>query len=230
MSAGDRAAGLSRKKKLLFATLTVLLAMVLFETVLTVSGMGFGWEIEAPLAHEQLRAHVGKTPLWDDEELLEANFSIYTDDRLLLWRLRSDLDLRIRNFLLPPSLRGERTFPVKTNARGFRGPLPPKTPSGKGLVLCLGGSNTFGWGLGEGEAYPARLREQLGGEYDVTNFGAPGYSSEQGRVLMDTHGKALRPRWVVIGYGFNDGVKAPLADEEAMASRGGVIGRTRHVL
>ncbi|GEM_PF-3113450 len=224
---------LSRKKKILFALLFTLLPLLLLEAGLRLSGAEFGWEVEAPLARRQLEAYVGRSEMWSDEDLLQANFSIYVDDRTRLWRLEGDLDVEIGNFLVPHDLRGIRTFAVKTNEQGFRGPLPPAAGKRK-TVLCLGDSHTFGWGLEEEETFPARLQRLLDGEepdrYAVANAGQPGYSSFQGRVLWEEGGRDLAPAYVVLAFGFNDGLKAPIADEDAAARRAGAPGFLRHAL
>ncbi|MHC5038512.1 MAG: SGNH/GDSL hydrolase family protein, partial [Planctomycetota bacterium] len=225
---------ISRRRKILLSAVTLGLLFLLCEAILSLTGVGFGWEIDAPMAYEQLRAYVGHSPLWRDTDLLEANFSIYRDRRTLLWGLRPGLDLRIKNFLLPPDLRGDRTFALRTNRLGYRGPDPPPGGVEVTSVLCLGGSNTFGWGLAEEETYPHRLSVILnrkgGPKARVLNFGQPGYSSRQGRVLWEGRGRKTNPDRVVLGFGFNDGLKAPLSDDRAVAHRSGPVGAMRHGL
>ncbi|MCU0722023.1 MAG: GDSL-type esterase/lipase family protein [Planctomycetes bacterium] len=224
---------LSRRKKAAFAALAVALSLLALEALLGAAGARFGWEVDAPLAREQLRGHIGKGPMWSDADLLKANFSIYEDDRRLLWRIRPGLDLEIRDFLLPRELRERPPFRIRTDAGGRRGPHPGSAP-GRTRVLCLGGSNTFGWGLNEGESFPERLEAFLdagkSGGFAVANHAQPGYSSRQGLAQWEGEGRAWRPAWVVLEFGFNDGVRAPLADESAMARRRGPTGFLLHGL
>jgi len=231
MDAQRKKTQLSRRKKILFALVATVSPFLLLEVVLTLAGVDFGWEVDAPIAHEQLEGHVGSSPLWSDEELLEANFSIYRDDRLLLWRLRPDLSERVQNFLVPREFREERAFTVVTNGRGFRDPDAPAKGQAR-TVLCLGGSNTFGWGLDGSETWPAilavRLDEEAQGRFAVRNWGQPGYSSRQGRNLWDRKGRDLDPAWVVLGFGFNDGIRAPLTDDRAVGNRAGIAGVLRY--
>jgi lysophospholipase L1-like esterase len=51
---------------------------------------------------------------------------------------------------------------VETNSRGFRDAEAPPRP-GQPVVLSLGDSMSFGWGVESGEAFPARLEAALGG-------------------------------------------------------------------
>jgi len=224
---------MTKRRKAAFAALTVALAFLTLEAVLALSGAEFGWEIDAPLAREQLRGQLGKSPMWSDEDLLSADFSIYEDDRTLLWRIRPGLDAELRNFLLPADLRAGKTFRLNTNAGGFRGP-EAAPGEGRSLVLCLGGSGTFGWGLDEGEAWPERLLEALErgkpGAFSVSNMAQPGYSSRQGLALWEERGRAASPAWVILEFGFNDGVRAPVSDRQALASRMGPAGFARHAL
>lgn len=65
-------------------------------------------------------------------------------------------------------IRRTRAFLVSTNPLGLRGP----EPSSRGpRVLAVGDSVTFGWGVADEEAWPARLSALLG--LEVLNAGVP---------------------------------------------------------
>lgn len=221
-------------KKLLFTALLVLFALAAIEGGLRLAGAGGGFEIDAPMAYEQLRGHMGRGKMWSDQDLLEANFASYQDDRLRLWRMKSGLDLYVKNFLLPEALRGNRRFHLRTDEEGFPPSAVADAGPGRRRVLCLGDSNTFGWGVDHGQAWPEQLHRILErkapGRYSVRNLGQPGYSSDQGVALWGTLESGLEPAVVIVGYGFNDGVKAPVADREAMKFRHGALGWARHSL
>ena len=130
---------------------------------------------------------------------------LYDGDVASAWTLRRDLPARD-----VPFRERATTFSVRTNAAGYRGALP-----GPGAVACLGDSTTFGWGVEEDEAWPARLAAAL--DRPVLNAGVPGYSTAQGLATLDTV-LALKPRVVVLAYLVRDAERAIASDAVRMAA------------
>lgn len=124
---------------------------------------------------------------------------LYADAGAAVWTLRRDLPARS----VPFPERGT-AFTVRTNALGYRG-----GPPAEGGVACLGDSTTFGWGVEEDEAWPARLAARLG--RPVLNGGVPGYTTVQGLATLDTVLSA-RPRIVILGYLVRDAERAARRD------------------
>ena len=77
-------------------------------------------------------------------------------------------------------------------------PGPPKAP-GEVRVLCVGDSTTYGSGLDEGDAYPARLQRRLnawapeGVRFEVYNGGTPGFGPQQCKRELQSRYLALNP-------------------------------------
>jgi hypothetical protein len=69
---------------------------------------------------------------------------------------------------------------LRTDSRGFRGDeeIPFKSPKGKLRILCSGDSMTFGYGIGNDEAWPARLAA-IDPRIDTVNMGYIGYGLDQ---------------------------------------------------
>lgn len=91
-------------------------------------------------------------------------------------------------------------------------PLPVKNLGASGhTIVCFGDSLTFGYGVEEGESYPARLAALTGTE--VINSGIDGNTSLDalGRIEEDV----LRhdPKLVIIGFGGNDFLKQVPRDQ-----------------
>lgn len=109
-----------------------------------------------------------------------------------------------RGHRLAPGLRdalalGDTT--VSTNSRGLRGDreyLTPK-PAGVTRVLAVGDSFTFGQGVRDPEAWPARL-EALLPESEVLNAGAACYAHDQILATLQEEGAFYRPDIVVLGF------------------------------
>ena len=93
------------------------------------------------------------------------------------------------------------------NQQGFYGDdFKQEKPEGVLRIACLGDSVTFGRPEGN---YPEILKEilnqaGLGKEFQVYNFGVPGYSSWQGKNLLGMVLKEYKPDWVIISYVWND--------------------------
>ena len=67
----------------------------------------------------------------------------------------------------------------------------------------MGDSNTFGIYVKTEETFVEVVDRGLP-DVDAINRGVPGYSSYQGRVLLDAAVLGLEPDVVVISYGYND--------------------------
>jgi hypothetical protein len=98
---------------------------------------------------------------------------------------------------------------VTLNSHGHRDDeMPIAKPSGERRILVLGDSVTFGWGVDQGQDFPARLesllREQLGGAWQVINAGVNGYNSEQEATFFLTEGLRFHPDIVLLIYVAND--------------------------
>jgi lysophospholipase L1-like esterase len=106
--------------------------------------------------------------------------------------------------------------PSRTNEYGLRGE-PVDVSGGKTMILCLGDSVTYGYGVDDAHSYPAELEQSLNeqdpGKYTVLNAGVDAY----GITLMDQKflylwNQGLHPQVAVVGYSFNEGPLEPLVD------------------
>ena len=129
---------------------------------------------------------------------LDRSLFVLQSDRFLGWRQRPGLDVRFMG------------APVKTDRLGLRIEPGRLAGGGRPLVLVLGPSSAFGWGVPARDAYPQKLQEVLASDGGlpsaaVINAGQIGYSSFQGRLLYRSAlPQDLRPDFIVISYGAND--------------------------
>ncbi len=104
------------------------------------------------------------------------------------------------------------------------------------MIAVLGDSTTFGWGILDEQArYGNRLQENLaasGRPAQVFNFGQSGYSTEQGRRLLEREVLPLEPAAVVLLFGPNDYAEASgrRDADQPVAAAGGAGARTRSAL
>lgn len=166
------------------------------------------------------------------EGFLGRYYDLYEWDRLLFYRLRPERELELVDPLAPPEARDATRWSVHTSPQGWRTPPFAETPlSGQRRVLALGDSSTFGWGVEAFEAYPARLDALLDRDapdadpWEVLNLGVPGYSTFQGKVLLEEKALGLAPDVVLWSYVSNDGAMTGESDRAAYERRRGPLGR-----
>jgi lysophospholipase L1-like esterase len=173
-----------------------------------------------------------------DAGLLGRYYDLYEWDRFLFFRLRPHRELELIDPLAPRLFRDATRWTVRTGAAGFRAPDFPAAPTPDRVrVLALGDSSTFGWGVEAEQAWPGRLPDALAhatgrapGSFEVLNLGVPGYSTFQGRVLLERVALPLAPRLVVWSYLANDGAATGGSDAELYARRVSWIGSVLELL
>jgi lysophospholipase L1-like esterase len=116
--------------------------------------------------------------------------------------VRSDPDV---GFTVVPGFSGVR---YRVNEAGFRGEELPADIGERAVVLCVGDSTTFGWGVLEGDDFPAQLARALdaraSGTTWVVNGGVPSFSSTQVVQKLVRDLGRVRPRIVVLTMPWND--------------------------
>ena len=117
-----------------------------------------------------------------------------------------------------PHKEEKKVFRVSSNADGLRSnTVSHSKADGSIRVMTLGCSTTFGWGVDDGESYPAQLQSLLDasqpGAVEVINAGQPGYTSFQGRWLWEESLNRYKPDVVLIGYVVQDARKAAYSDK-----------------
>ena len=118
------------------------------------------------------------------------------------------VNVHARNFDFPDR-EYYSTVTWEINSRGFRGKAPDP---GKRIILFLGDSVTFGWGVRAEDCFVGLLQQRLKTEgyedFDVINAGVPGYSSYQCLVYLRELLQQVRPAAIIVETGINDGIWA----------------------
>ena len=116
-----------------------------------------------------------------------------------------------------------RGMRIRTNSLGLRcaEPLPRDTP-GLYRVAVVGDSMAFGFGVQQGEDFPAVLGRELaegsasgGRRFEVLNFGVGGYSTLDEVAVLRAKALPLQPDLVLLAYCLNDPETAPLQPLQA---------------
>jgi lysophospholipase L1-like esterase len=175
----------------------------------------------------------GPIPPWlDGLRMLEA-------DKALIWKNRPNIQRKYIDVFspahseqektallgffphLPDSLKGKPTWEVSVNSEGFRDvEFPEEKPSSVFRIVCLGDSWTFGWNVGQNQAYPQTLKALLGREFSEANFevfnlGVGGYASLNGLNLLKTRVLDLKPDVAIIGFAMNEPIMAGVRNNNA---------------
>jgi SGNH hydrolase-like domain, acetyltransferase AlgX len=91
--------------------------------------------------------------------------------------------------------------PVRINSRGYRGREYPWDAAGSFRILALGDSFTFGFGVEEDDAWPARLERSLARLHaEVINAALAGMGPDNEGRLLAADGPGLRPDLVLVGF------------------------------
>ena len=106
----------------------------------------------------------------------------------------------------------------RINDLGLRG--GPVDTTGKKIVLCLGDSVTYGYGVNDNHTYPAELQRALDraypGRFAVLNGGVDAYPVPFMRQkFLYLWNRGVHPDIVVVGYSFNEGGLGHLVSGDA---------------
>jgi len=118
----------------------------------------------------------------------------------------------LRYTLKPGGVLASYETSIDINEDGYRGPLYPRRRNhdNRVRILCLGDSIALGLYLEDDETFPRQLEERLnreklfGKEWEVLNFGVPGYNTINEIELLTEKGLAYRPDLVILQYCYND--------------------------
>jgi lysophospholipase L1-like esterase len=146
---------------------------------------------------------------------LEVAFGFFMDGRVSVQSKIQFATMMSRDFTEADDGRGFRlrsnfSSPmIHTNSQGFRGKELPQDLGDKRLIIALGESTTFGFGVGDDESYPCHLETILNStspnqQFVVVNAGVPSYSSRQVFLYAEELLASLHPDFVVVNIFWND--------------------------
>ncbi|MCP4654273.1 MAG: hypothetical protein GY856_02520 [bacterium] len=97
-------------------------------------------------------------------------------------------------------------------------------PAGAIRIFALGGSTTFGFGVGAHEAFPAALERRLrarlpGRKVEVVNLGCPGWASGRVKNLLEVV-LELEPDLIVVYSGHNEMLEGHFGSAPHLGARG----------
>lgn len=97
------------------------------------------------------------------------------------------------------------SFDVRINRLGYRGrEVAVPKPAGVRRIAFLGDSNTFGYGIQEGQRFSDILAGHRPASTEIVNLGVFGYGTEQEAIYLERHALALSPDMVVLAVSAGD--------------------------
>jgi len=179
----------------------LLFGLIVAKTVLWLRG----GQVPAGAQYENLE-EFRRAMLDHDERDVKADDSVSLrsiiepdDSDLIIYHLRPNLNVRFEG------------VPVKTNSFGMRNrEISKKKPDGTYRIALLGDSFAFGWGVEFEKIFAQVMERQLNlsaaanKNFEVLDFGVPGYSSFQEAALFEKIGLDFEPDAILIYFIEND--------------------------
>lgn len=99
-------------------------------------------------------------------------------------------------------LPGFATDNLHINIHGQRGltDWPIEKDPAKRRIMIVGDSYTFGYDVSDQECYASVLGELLGPQWEVINWGVPGYGTDQQVLLYEKFGVHFSPDLIILGF------------------------------
>lgn len=127
------------------------------------------------------------------------------------------------------------TWHVQTNRFGMNeGEFSPHKPPGMLRIVSLGDSCTFGWGVERNQSYVKVMEQRLVESVDSAiieclNAGHTGFTSFQGRILLDRVVRDWSPDIVTLSFGMNDHTirGSTRSDKVRFEENRAILGRVR---
>lgn len=136
---------------------------------------------------------------WPYTRLKHADYLLFQPDPELGMMPRKDVTVAVLGKIHHHNLdgfRGNEFTRVKTTHR----------------IACIGGSTTYGIGVGDDETWPFYLDQLLQPDCEVLNFGVPAHSSVEHKKLLPQILARYSPDIVIFQLGLNDLRNMNLAD------------------
>ncbi|MBI3341853.1 hypothetical protein HY024_01900, partial [Candidatus Curtissbacteria bacterium] len=114
------------------------------------------------------------------------------------------------DFLQDESRANDTQYIIHSNSLGFRGrEYTREKPDGTYRIIALGAYHVFGHGVGDNEAYPARLEQELNKnipdkKFEVWNGGRHAGTAIVGLARMKNEIFNYKPDMLILDYGFLD--------------------------
>ncbi len=229
----------NRLKHLLFSIFLISIFFGFLETVLWLSGF------QPSLPYKKF-----KIPAWMeeldplvlsryksfivDQDFVNEDAYAYEPDLRYGYLLKPNLQLTVSNYSSAVFINKLSSWTITSDSNGNRISLDYSEDEYLGAEVrtlhVLGDSSSFGWGVKFEDSYPQKLKEKLKqsskfSNLVVKNYSTPGFTSYQGRLLLDDKLKVKKDDIVLVSFGGNDSHPAAKSDRVHFKIRNSFIGK-----
>ena len=221
----------------IFSTIIVLIFFGFLETVLRFSGF-----------QPTIRFKKYDFPAWMEEldPLVLAKYQgfvvergfvnedayAYKPDLRYGYLLKPNLDLTVSNYSSTVFVDKLPPWRIESDSQGNRiSKRGAVNPVGESMAIhVLGDSSSFGWGVDYEDSYPQQLAKILNDSPSllkviVKNHSTPGFTSFQGRLLLEDKVKIKKGDIVLVSFGFNDSYSSRNSDRSRFEARNSTAGK-----
>jgi lysophospholipase L1-like esterase len=223
-------------RSFLFSTCAVFLVFVFVEMILRFSGL-----------EPTVRYRTFSIPSWveefdpavlgkyqrfiADQGFVNEDIYAYKADLRYGYKLKPNISIKVRNYSSAFVVDMLSPWTIISDTAGFRVPSSneSKKETSVKTLHVLGDSSSFGWGVDYEKSYPFVLADKLSvsstQNIELRNLSLPGFSSFQGKLLLQDLGDVKKDDWVILSFGWNDSSLSNQTDEHQFESRNSLIGK-----
>ena len=223
-------------RSFLFSTFVVVMFFCLLEMILHFSGF------QPSISYKKF-----VFPAWMEEldPLVLANYQSYVAEQGFVnedvyayrpdlrygYLLKPDLQLTVSNYSsavffdkLPP-------WTIVSDAKGYRVSAQNSTveENTTHTLHVIGDSSSFGWGLEFEDSYPqllaGKLKQISSSGVIVKNYSTPGFTSYQGRLLLEDRIEIKNGDIVLVSFGSNDSYPSLRSENVRFKERNSMLGK-----
>ncbi|MEK9629175.1 MAG: SGNH/GDSL hydrolase family protein [Nitrospinota bacterium] len=169
-----------------------------------------------------------------DYKYINEDAYAYQPDLRYDYLLKPGLNLSVSNYSSSVFIDKLPAWTIASDSQGNR--ISAENPDENGInkegktIHVLGDSSSFGWGVNFEESYPQQLASKLS-QFRITsrvvikNYSTPGFSSFQGRLLLEDKVEIKRGDIALVSFGFNDSYESMKPDREYFQNRNSLPGK-----
>jgi lysophospholipase L1-like esterase len=228
-------------RSFLFSTFVVVMFFCLLEMILHLSGF------QPSISYKKF-----VFPAWMEEldPLVLANYQSYVEEQGFVnedvyayrsdlrygYLLKPDLQLTVSNYSSAVFFDKLPSWTIVSDAKGYRISTQNSTVEGNvtHTLHVIGDSSSFGWGVEFEDSYPqllaGKLKQISSSGVIVKNYSTPGFTSFQGRLLLEDRIEIKNGDIVLVSFGSNDSYPSLRSENVRFKERNSMLGKVRWYL
>jgi lysophospholipase L1-like esterase len=158
----------------------------------------------------------------------------YRPDRRYGYLLKPNLEITVSNYSSAAFIEKLPPWTIRSDSLGNRIPVSHSDSQEKALetqtLHVLGDSSSFGWGVNFEDSYSQRLVQKLEETVKdrsivLKNYSTPGFTSFQGRLILEEKANIKKDDLVLVSFGSNDSYPSKNSDRWHFQTRNSMAGK-----